>query len=131
LTLSTAGVITGTPAQSGKDTFTIVATDSIGATASRAYTLTVDPAITLSPTTLPVATVGDAVDDKLTAKGGSGADYTFALASGSSLPSGLKLSSSGVITGKPTRSGKFTFTIVVTDGTGATVRQAYSLTVDG
>jgi hypothetical protein len=36
-----------------------------------------------------------------------------------------------VITGKPTRSGKFTFTIVVTDGTGATVRQAYSLTVDG
>ena len=131
LTLSTAGVITGTPAQSGKYTFTIVATDSIGATASRAYTLTVDPAITLSPTTLPVATVGDAVDDKLTAKGGSGADYAFALASGSSLPSGLKLSSSGVITGKPTRSGKFTFTIVVTDGTGATVRQAYSLTVDG
>ena len=131
LTLSTAGVITGTPAQSGKYAFTIVATDSIGATASRAYTLTVDPAITLSPTTLPVATVGDAVDDKLTAKGGSGADYTFALASGSSLPSGLKLSSSGVITGKPTRSGKFTFTIVVTDGTGATVTQAYSLTVDG
>ena len=38
-----------------------------------------------------------AVNDKLTAKGGSGAGYTFALASGSSLPAGLTLTSAGAV----------------------------------
>jgi large repetitive protein len=134
LTLTSAGVLSGTPTTTSGSPFrfTIVATDKSNShlTGSRAYTLTVDPAITLSPTTLPVATVGDAVDDKLTAKGGSGADYTFDLASGSSLPNGLTLGTAGVITGTPAQSGKYTFTIVATDSIGATASRAYTLTVD-
>ncbi len=132
LTLTSAGVLSGTPTTTGGSPFkfTIVATDksNAGLTGSQAYTLTVDAAITLSPTTLPVATVADAVSDNLTAKGGSGTAYTFALASGSSLPSGLTLTSAGAITGTPTKSGKYAFTIVASDSIGATGTQAYSLT---
>jgi hypothetical protein len=134
LTLTSAGVLSGKPttATGSPFGFTIIATDksNSGLTGSAACTLTVDPAITLSPATLPVATVADAVNDKLTAKGGSGTGYAFALASGSSLPSGLTLTSAGAITGTPTQSGKYAFTIVATDSTGATGSQAYSLTVD-
>ncbi len=134
LTLTSAGVVSGKPttATGSPFGFTIIATDksNSGLTGSAAYTLTVDPAITLSPATLPVATVADGVNDKLTAKGGSGTGYTFALASGSSLPSGLTLTSAGAITGTPTQSGKYAFTIVATDSTGATGSQAYSLTID-
>jgi hypothetical protein len=134
LTLTSAGVVSGKPTTAAGSPFgfTIIATDksNSGLTGSAACTLTVDPAITLSPATLPVATVADAVNDKLTAKGGSGTGYTFALASGSSLPAGLTLTSAGAITGTPTQSGKYAFTIVATDSTGAAGSQAYSLTID-
>jgi hypothetical protein len=134
LTLTSSGVLSGKPTTSigSPFKFTITATDNSnsGLTGSQAYMLTVDPAITIGPTTLAVATVGDAVNDKLTAKGGSGTGYTFAQASGSNLPSGLTLSSAGAITGTPTQSGKYAFTIVATDSIGATGSHAYSLTVD-
>ncbi len=134
LTLTSAGVLSGIPTTTSGSPFrfTIVATDksNSGLTGSQAYTLTVDPAITLGPTTLAVATVADAVNDNLTAKGGSGSGYTFALATGSSLPAGLTLTSAGGITGTPTQSGKYTFTVVATDSIGATGCKTYRLTVD-
>ncbi len=41
--------------------------------------------------------------------------YTWSVATGSTLPGGLKLSTSGVLSGKPTTSGYFRFAITVTD----------------
>ncbi|HOX19538.1 MAG TPA: hypothetical protein PLI70_01300 [Gemmatimonadales bacterium] len=51
----------------------------------------------------------------LTATGGTGS-YTWALAPGSSLPAGLALSAAGVVSGTPTASGSFTFTVRVNSG---------------
>jgi Putative Ig domain/Bacterial Ig-like domain (group 1) len=94
------------------------------------YTQVIDNGITLSgngiaPTalvvstlpTLPQATQTAAYQTVLAASGGTGA-YSWALASGSTLPSGLTLSSSGEISGTLASSvatGNYSFTVKVTD----------------
>ncbi|MBF9221174.1 putative Ig domain-containing protein [Hymenobacter ruricola] len=118
LTLSAAGVLSGTPAASGSFTFMVTATDaSTGAgpyTGSRSYTLTIAaPAIALSPTTLPAGTVAVVYNQALTASGGT-APYTYAVTAGA-LPAGLTLSSAGVLSGTPTAGGSFVFTVTATD----------------
>ncbi|MGO9168865.1 MAG: choice-of-anchor D domain-containing protein [Candidatus Sulfotelmatobacter sp.] len=73
-------------------------------------------AITSFPT-LPTVTQTASYLANLAASGGNGA-LTWSLASGSTLPSGLSLSSTGSITGTPAASvavGNYTFTAKVTD----------------
>ncbi|MDE2249512.1 MAG: putative Ig domain-containing protein, partial [Xanthomonadaceae bacterium] len=138
LTLSSGGVLSGTPTAGGTFNFTVTATDSstgAGApyTGSRAYTLTVNPpTITLAPTSLPAATVAAAYSQTITASGGT-SPYTYAVTVGT-LPAGLTLSSAGVLSGTPTAGGTFSFTVTATDsstGTGPYKgTQAYTLTVN-
>lgn len=45
------------------------------------------------------------------------------------LPTGLGMSSSGVISGTPTATGTFSFTVTVTDFLGFTSGQAFSINV--
>ena len=45
--------ITGTPTAAGTETFTVTATDSLGATTSATYSVTVNLPVTLSPLMLP------------------------------------------------------------------------------
>ena len=73
-------------------------------------------AITLSPSTVPNGTVDVAYSRTLFGSGGT-APYTFTLVSGT-LPSGVTLKPSGVLSGTPTSSGTFTFTIRGTDALG-------------
>ena len=86
-------MLSGTPTTAGTYTFTMHASDTSapGLTGTQRYTITVHQAVTVTPRTLPVATVGDAYSEQLKASGGSGTGYTFALASGSSLPAGFTL----------------------------------------
>lgn len=132
LTLSSGGEISGTPTASGAFNFTVSVTDQTtpAATGSRAYTLTIaPPTITLSPTTLPDGAVTVAYSQTITAAGGVGS-YTYGISAGA-LPGGLTLSSGGAITGSPTASGTFNFTVSATDQTSpaATGTQAYTLTI--
>lgn len=85
------------------------------------------PTLTLSPTSLPSARVGEAFSQSISASGGT-APYSFAITSGA-LPAGLTLSSSGTLSGTPTAGGPFNFTVTATDGAGVTGSRAYSLTV--
>ena len=62
-----------------------------------------------------------------TASGGT-APYSFAVISGS-LPTNMNLSSAGYLSGTPTASGTFNFTVRVTDSKSATDSRAFSLTV--
>jgi hypothetical protein len=132
VTLSTAGLLSGTPTSPAGSPYSIVVsvTDSQKGTATATYSLKVDPAIVVSPTTLSVATVGDGFSQQLTAMGGSGSGYSFALASGSTLPAGLMLGSGGLLSGNPTTAGKYTFTIVGIDIIGATGSRTYTMTID-
>ena len=84
-------------------------------------------------TTLPAALVGVSYSSTLQAVGGK-APLTWSLAPGSALPAGLTLSSGGVISGTPSASGSFSFTVKVTDATSGTpqsANQTFQLTVNG
>jgi hypothetical protein len=64
---------------------------------------------------LPHGSVGAAYSATLSARGGNGS-HTWSLVRGSSLPDGLSLGrSSGVISGRPKRTGTTTFVVEVTD----------------
>lgn len=127
--LTSGGILSGTPTTAGSYAFTITATDSLGFTGSQAYSFTVNaPAITLTPATLPAATGSTAYNQTLTASGGNGG-YTFSLSTGA-LPPGIGLSSAGVISGTPTTTGSYTFTVQATDGFGFSGSQAYTMAVN-
>jgi hypothetical protein len=131
LKLSTAGVLTGTPLSIAGSplVFTITATDSNAGTISRVYSLKIDPALTVNPATLAVATVGDKFTSQLKASGGSGKGYVF---TATDLPSWLTLSSTGLLSGTPTTiSGSpLSFTITLTDSNNATTNKSYEIVVD-
>src|SRR5207244_3932942 len=69
-----------------------------------------------------------AYSQALTPSGGTPA-YTFSLALGS-LPAGLSLSSGGTLSGTPTQTGSFNFSVLVRDALGNTGGHAYSLTIN-
>jgi hypothetical protein len=135
LTLSSAGVISGTPT-GGTSTFTVTATDeSTGAgpySGARGYTLTIAaPSIVISPASLPNGTQGTAYSQVLSASGGT-APYSYAITAGA-LPSGLTLASDGTLSGTPAVNGSFTFTVTTIDvSTGAgpySGSRSYTLTI--
>jgi hypothetical protein len=128
LTLSSAGLLSGTPTTAATYRFTITATDSSGSTGSRDYSVTIGASntLTFSPTTVPNGTVGSAYTQTITASGGT-SPYTFAVASG--LPAGLTLSSGGLLSGTPTTAGQSNFIVQATDSGGSSGSQPYSLTI--
>jgi uncharacterized repeat protein (TIGR03803 family) len=77
--------------------------------------------------TLPNGTNGYPYSQQLFALYGQ-PPYSWSLVSGS-LPAGLTLAINGVISGTPTTSGTFNFTVKVTDALSATATQALALTV--
>ncbi|SOZ21551.1 hypothetical protein CBM2623_A150027 [Cupriavidus taiwanensis] len=133
LTLNgSTGAVAGTTVAGGNYNFTIQATDNLGFTGSRAYSLALGaPTIVINPATLPQATVAAAYSQALTATSGT-APYTFAITAGA-LPAGMSLSAGGVLAGTPSGGGTHHFTVSATDssaGTGPyTGSQAYTLTV--
>lgn len=129
IALSSAGILSGVPNTTGSFNFTVTATDSIGFTGSQAYTFSVAaPTITIAPATLPAATGSIAYSQPLSASGGNGG-YTYSLIAGA-LPPGIALSSAGLISGTPTTTGSYSFTVRATDGFGFTGNQAYTVTVN-
>ncbi len=86
------------------------------------------PTIVLSPATLPNGTAGSPYNQTISASGSGNVTYTFAVTNGS-LPPGLTLSSSGQITGTPTATGPFNFTVTATDPSNCTGSQGYSITI--
>ena len=130
LTLSTSGVISGTLTTAGTSTFGIQVTDSSSpaGAATTSFSVTVNPPpLTITTTALSASTVGSAYTQTVAASGGT-TPYAFSLSSGS-LPTGLTLSSSGVISGTPTISGSSTFTLKVTDGSSPTQSATASFSI--
>jgi hypothetical protein len=129
LSLSTGGVLSGTPASSGSATFTAQVTDSQSHTATGTFSLTVYAGLTVTTTSLPSTNVGVSYSQTLVAAGGTGAGYTWTATSSNLATYGLSLSTAGVITGNPTQSGTASFTANVKDSSNNTAIQALAITI--
>jgi len=126
----TTGLISGQPGSATTANFTIQVTDTNGVTATKAFALTINPAIVITTTSpLPQGTVGVNYSQTVTATGGSGT-YTWAVSVGS-LPSPLALNpTTGLISGQPSAATTANFTIQVTDSNQATAIKAFALTIN-
>jgi hypothetical protein len=128
LSLTTAGVLNGTPTTSGSFIFDVRATDAVSATYTKSFTLTISASLSItSPLTLPSGNVGAAYSQTLTATGGA-TPYIWSLNAGS-LPAGLSLSNGGAISGTPTTPGSYSFGVRVTDASSATTTATFSLII--
>jgi hypothetical protein len=131
LSLSAAGVLSGTPTTVGSSTVTIQALDAAGCPGVITYVIVIGaascPVLTLSPATLPSGIVGTAYSQTITATGGT-APYTFSVLTGT-LPAGLSLSAAGVLSGTPTTVGSSTVTIRALDAAGCPAVIAYTITI--
>jgi len=131
---STTGALTGTPAAAGSTSFTVKLTDSgsPALTTTAVFTIAIAyPTLSLTTTTLPSGTFGTAYSASLSASGGSGGGYTFAVTSGTGLSAvGLSLSPTGAITGTPSAGESAgVFAVTVTDSAGNTATGTVTLTI--
>ena len=126
--LTSSGALSGTPTTSGTFSFTITATDAVGATATGIFTVTINPQPTITTTTLPIANwqVNQPGYELIRVTGGTG-PFTFTITG--SDPPGVSITNGGGLYGTPTAVGTYSFTVTVTDAAGATTSQAYTLTV--
>lgn len=86
------------------------------------------PTITITHPTVSSATTGVAFSQLFTQTGGLGT-MTFSIASGT-LPAGLLLAADGILSGTPTRTGRFPITVRATDAYQTSVTSAvYTLVV--
>ena len=128
LSLSSGGVLAGTPATAGSYPFTVNVIDANNGIATASITLVVSSGLALSFTAPPNTDVGIGYSDTLTATGGTG-PYTWSVSAGS-LPAGITLNAStGALAGTATTAGTSSFTIKVTDAVSQSATKAATIVV--
>src|ERR1019366_6081529 len=116
LSLNASGIFSGTPTAPGSLIVGVKVVDAAGAAATSTVTVTIQPApLTTTTQTLPSGMMGVDYPQQQLTVGGGVSPYTWALASGSALPMGMMLSSSGIVSGVPAVAGPFSIAITVTD----------------
>src|SRR5262245_16199870 len=127
LTLSTAGVIDGTPNTDGTYTGTVTASNGIAPDNAQNFSIVIGNAP-------PTFTNGPPSD------GTVGTPYTFAYAASGTppitysvtageLPDGLTLNADGVIDGMPTTEGTYAGTVTASNGIAPDATQEFSITI--
>jgi hypothetical protein len=128
---TTTGLVSGTPSTAGTYSVGVSVTDSASKTGNRTYSLRVAPLLAITTTSLPDGTSGTPYSQSLVATGGSGT-LTWSLAAGSQPPPpGISLSAAGVLSGTPTGTGTYPFTVQVVDSGSPqqTATRSLSITV--
>lgn len=136
--LSSNGVISGMPtsADLGTNYFIVDVTDHLGNTTSQSLSLIIYPALTMATNALPNGAVGTPYSAQILVSGGNTTyGYSFNLVG--TLPPGLNVSTGTttssheplVISGTPTNSGTFLFTVEVYDGDSDEVQGDFTITI--
>jgi len=126
--------LAGTPTAAGTYTFTMRLTDYDGQQATQRFSLTVDPPLQITPTTLGTGTVGVPYSRDLPAQGGA-APYSWSVVNNiNELPPGLTLGATppdfnNVLTGTPAQAGIFSFPMQVQDSQDNTVSGTLTITI--
>jgi hypothetical protein len=125
---ASTGVIAGTAAAAGSATITVRVLDAAANSAERTFTLHVAPPLLITTGALPNGGRGAAYSQPISATGGR-APYRWSIASGAQ-PPGLQLNAStGVLSGTPSASGTYGFTVEVADAGSQTARAAFSIVI--
>jgi hypothetical protein len=136
LSLGASGTITGIPTTAGTTSITVTATDSgtPQQTKNQTLSIVVNPALSITTTTLPNGTVGASYSQNIQTNGGTPPIIWSVPAN--SLPTGLQLQGSsngvGTITGNPTAGGSYTFTVTASDASTPvqSVNQQYTVVIN-
>jgi putative Ig domain-containing protein len=116
---SSTGLLSGTPTTNGDYRFQVQVTDGTR-TDKQTYTLSVVDPLKITSPAAAAGEIGRPFQTTLTASGGK-QPYTWALASGATLPSGLAFdASTGAITGTPTATANSPVKVTLTDSLGLT-----------
>ncbi len=135
ITMSSAGVISGTTTANGDSNFTVQVTDSqkpVAAVATGALKLTANLPLALSTKSIKLAPINVPYQFAMTATGGA-SPYIWKILSGT-LPAGINFDQNyGVFYGTATVMGDFPLTVQVTDSENpvVSVQQDYVFTVGG
>ena len=132
LSLSAAGVISGTPTTAGLSNFTVNVADSetVPQTSSAPLKLAISGGALKISSGLPTAgQVGVSYNFPFAATGGV-PSYSWSIIDNNSPPPGLTLSSSGSLSGTPTTVGNYTFQLQVTDANNTSVSQNVSVAIN-
>lgn len=125
-----SGTFSGSASEGDSTSMTFRATDAGGNFVDKAISLVANasPVWTTAAGALTPASIGSSYSFQLQAStGAAGGGLTYTVQSGS-LPTGLTLSSSGLISGTPTSNGAFSFTVRVADQGNYFTDRAFSIT---
>ncbi len=133
LTLGSAsGIISGTPTVATTSSFIVKVTDANGATKTQSLTLLTNPVLSITTTSANLATATpDALYNQNLAFTGGTSPFVWSVTSGT-IPPGLSVDALGVISGivdPGTASGPYTFTVQVSDETGASISRSLIINV--
>jgi len=126
LSLSSAGVLTGTPTAAEIQSFQVTLTDSQGQRAQRAFTLSTHPLLVVQTTSLAEGYQGQFYNQTLMASGGK---TPYRWEAQGSLPTGLTLTPAGILSGTPTVAGSYGLTFTLTDASGQLATGAFQITL--
>jgi CSLREA domain-containing protein len=130
VTLTSAGVLSGTPAAAtgGAYPITITAQNGNSPNATQSFTLTVNQVPAITSATSTTFAVGTARTFSVTATGYPAPTFSTT----STLPSGVTLTSAGVLSGTPAAAtgGTYPITITAQNGVSPNATQPFTLTVN-
>ncbi|MFH1687126.1 MAG: hypothetical protein ABIE70_06335 [bacterium] len=129
LSLSSDGLLAGTPVSAGPIDFVAQVTDESKATAEKALGFIINPVVTITTTSCPDWTQGVAYSEQLTATGGTGSK-TWSDLNGDLSGTGLLLTAAGLLAGTPTSAGPISFTALAADQIGAEDQAVFTFTIN-
>jgi uncharacterized protein (TIGR03118 family) len=125
--------LSGTPTTAGLVSFTLTATDTLGALSQTQYSIPIT-ALSLTPAVLPNGAAGVPYSQTLTASGGVG-NKALVVSNVTGVVTGLSIPGGGTntltVAGTPIGTGTITFTLTATDANSQSLAANYSLTVVG
>ncbi|MEW5923737.1 MAG: C1 family peptidase [Candidatus Zixiibacteriota bacterium] len=129
LSLSSTGLLSGTPTNTGTISFTAMVTDEESATGERALSVNINPHVQVTTSSLPEWTFGQAYNQALAAVGGTGT-YSWSDKNNDLNGTGLSVAAEGNISGAPSTTGILNFTVAVTDACGDVGEMPLSVTIN-
>jgi hypothetical protein len=130
LTLSTGGVVSGSPIITGSISFTAEATDEAPITTQRVVTLFINPALSINAATFPPWTNGRVYPGVQLASSGGTGSHVWSDLNGDLAGTGLSISPTGLVAGALTASGAHSFTAQAVDQVGGAATRLFSVTIN-